>query len=100
MPPKKSDENLTRVISSIISAEDFGLLEEYAKVYYNRNLFKLPTISHTVRYILSNWIKDIRRREQSFIRKRDSNQPALNKISAGKVKHDQATWLEYSKDGY
>ena len=100
MPPKKSDENLTKVISSIISAEDFGLLEEYAKVYYNRNLLKLPTISHMVRYILSNWIKDIRRREQSLIRKRDSNQPALNKISAGKVKHDQATWLEYSKDGY
>ena len=95
MSPKKSDENLTKVISSIISAEDFGLLEEYAKVYYNRNLLKLPTISH-----MSNWIKDIRRREQSFIRKRDSNQPALNKISAGKVKHDQATWREYSKDGY
>ena len=101
MPRKKSDENLTKVISSIISAEDFGILEEYAKVYYNRNLLKLPTISHMVRYILSNWVKDIRRREQSFIRKRDLNQPAPNKLStAGKVKHDQATWLEYSKDGY
>ena len=100
MPRKKSDENLTKVISSIISPEDFGILEEYAKLFYNGNVLKLPTISHMVRYILSNWIKDIRRREQSLIRKRDSNQPALNKISAGKVKRDQATWLEYSKDGY
>ena len=50
MPRKKSDENLTKVISSIISAEDFGTLEEYAKVYYNRNLLKLPTISHGTVY--------------------------------------------------
>lgn len=70
MPRKKSDENLTKVISSIISAEDFETLKGYAKVCYNRNLLKLPTISHMVRYILSNWVKDMRRREQSFIRKR------------------------------
>jgi hypothetical protein len=91
MPRKKSDENLTKVISSIISAEDFGILEEYAKVYYNRNLLKLPTISHMVRYILSNWVKDMRRREQSFIRKRDLNQPSPKKLTiAGNAKIEAA----------
>ena len=41
MPRKKSDENLTKVISSIISPEDFGILEEYAKLFYNGNVLKL-----------------------------------------------------------
>lgn len=99
MPRKKSDENLTKVISSIISAEDFGILEEYAKVYYNRNLLKLPTISHMVRYILTNWVNETRKREQ-LNRNRDLNKPALDGLSTGKVKRDQATWLQYSKDGY
>ena len=64
MPRKKSDENLTKVISSIISAEDFEILEKYAKVYYNQNLLKLPTISHMVRYILSDWANEMRKKEQ------------------------------------
>lgn len=64
MPRKKSDENLTKVISSIISAEDFESLEKYAKVYYNMDVLKLPTISHMVRYILSNWVKHMRNVEQ------------------------------------
>ena len=99
MPRKKSDENLTKVISSIISAEDFEILEEYTKVYYNRNLLKLPTISHMVRYILTNWVNETRKREQ-LNRNRDLNKPALDGLSTGKVKRDQATWLQYSKDGY
>lgn len=100
MPRKKSDENLTKVISSILSVEDFETLEGYARVYYNRNLLKLPTISHMVRYILSNWVKDMRRREQSFIRKRDLNQPAPNKLStAGNAKIDPALWDRYLKPG-
>ena len=100
MPRKKSDENLTKVISSIVSVEDFETLEGYAKVYYNRNLLKLPTISHMVRYILSNWVKDMRRREQSFIRRRDLNQSAPNKLStAGNAKIDPALWDRYLKPG-
>ena len=30
----------------------------------------------------------------------DLNKPALNKLSTRTLKRDQATWLEYSKDGY
>ena len=99
MPRKKSDENLTKVISSIISAEDFGLLEKYAKVYYNRNLLKLPTISHMVRYILSAWANQMRKKEQ-LASNRELNKPSPNRLSTVKEKRDQASWVEYSKDGY
>jgi hypothetical protein len=99
MPRKRSDEKLTKIVSSIISAEHLEILEKYAKVYYNRNLLKLPTISHMVRYILTNWVNETRKREQ-LNRNRDLNKPALDGLSTGKVKRDQATWLQYSKDGY
>ena len=55
MPRKKSNENLTNVVSSIISSEDYGVLQKYAKIYYNYNRVKQPTISHVVRYILNKW---------------------------------------------
>ena len=97
MPRKKSDENLTKVVSSIISAEDFEILEKYTKVYYNQNLLKLPTISHMLRYILSNWAKEIRKIEQQPIRKRRLNQPAPNKLSTIKVKRDERTWIGIQK---
>ena len=99
MPRKKSDENLTKVISSIVSAEDYRILEEYAKVCYNRNLLKLPTISHMVRYILSTWANQMRKKEQ-LTRNRELNEPARNRLSTVKEKRDQARWIEYSKDGY
>jgi hypothetical protein len=90
MPRKKSAENLTKVVSSIISAEDFGTLENYARVYYTQNVLKLPTISHMVRYILSKWTKDMRKREQAYFRNRHLNQPGRNNLSITKnVKPDQ-----------
>jgi hypothetical protein len=53
-----------------------------------------------VRYILSNWVKDMRRREQCFIRKRDLNQPAPNKLSTARnAKIDPALWDRYLKPG-
>ncbi len=64
MPRKRSDENLAKVISSNISLEDFGLLERYAKLYYNHNKLKQPTISHLVRYLLNNWANRIRDKEE------------------------------------
>ena len=47
MARKKSDENLA-VISSKVSLEDYEILERYAKLYYNHNKLKQPTISHLV----------------------------------------------------
>jgi hypothetical protein len=64
MPRKKSDENLAKVISSNISLEDFDLLQRYAKLYYNHNKLKQPTISHLVRYLLNNWANQIRDKEE------------------------------------
>ena len=79
MPRKKSDEDLTKVVSSVISEEDFGTLEKYAKIYYSANLLKLPTISHMVRYILTKWTKNMRKAEQ-VNRSRDMNPPARNNL--------------------
>ena len=99
MPRKRSDENLTKVISSIISIEDFEILVKYARVYYTKNLLKLPTTSHMVRYILNNWA-DQRRKNEQLAHNSDLNKLALNKLSKRTVKRDQTTWLEFSKDGY
>jgi hypothetical protein len=65
MPKKKSDEKLAKVISSNISLDDFILLERYTKFYYNKEVLKLPTISHLVRYILNNWANGVRRKEEA-----------------------------------
>ncbi len=61
MPRRKSDENLAKVISSNISLEDFRLLERYAKLYYNHNKLKQPTISHLVRLSLEQLGKSHKR---------------------------------------
>jgi hypothetical protein len=64
MPRKKSNENLAKVVSSNISLEDYELLERYAKLYYNRNKLKQPTISHLVRHLLNGWANRIREKEE------------------------------------
>jgi hypothetical protein len=97
---KKSDENLTKVVSSIISIKDFEILEKYTKVYYNQNLLQLPTTSHMLRYMLNNWAEEIRKIERQPVSKRKLNQPAVNKLSTIKAKRDETTWMQYSKDGY
>ena len=99
MPRRKSDENLIKVVSTVISKEDFEILGKYAKVCYTENLLKLPTISHMVRYILSAWANQMRKKEQ-LASNRKLNKPAPNRLSMAKEKRDQASWVEYSKDGY
>jgi hypothetical protein len=64
MPRKKSNENLAKVVSSNISLKDFVVLQKYAKIYYNYNRLKQPTISHLVRYILNKWANQKRDNEE------------------------------------
>lgn len=64
MPRKKSEEQLGKVISSIISLEDFKLLEKYTRFYYTQGTLKQPTISHIVRHILKVWASQIRKAEE------------------------------------
>ena len=99
MPRRKSDENLTKVVSTVISPEDFEILGKYAKEWYTKNLLKLPTISHMLRYLLSAWANQMRKKEQ-LTRNRELNKAAPNRLSTEKEKREQATWEEYSKDGY
>jgi hypothetical protein len=83
MARRKSDENLTKVVSTVISAEDFEILGKYAKECYNENLLKLPTISHMVRYILSAWANQMRKKDQ-LLRNRELNQPRRNNVSTAR----------------
>lgn len=57
MPRKKSEENLAKLVCSNVSLEVFVTLQKYAKIYYNNNTLKQPTISHLVRYILNDWAR-------------------------------------------
>jgi hypothetical protein len=50
--------------------------------------------------MLNYWANEIRKMEQQPIRNRKLNQPGLNKLSTIKVKRDETTWMQYSKDGY
>ena len=80
MPRKKSSENLAKVVSSNISLEDFGVLQKYAKIYYNYNRLKQPTISHLVRYILNKWVTQRRimeeqNRKQPTMEEQNRKQP-------------------------
>ena len=73
MPRKKSGENLTKVVSTIIPKGDFGILEKYTKVYYNQNLLQLPTTSQMLRYMLGNWAEEIRKIERQPVGRRRLN---------------------------
>jgi hypothetical protein len=57
MPRKKSEENLAKLVCSNISLEVFDTLQKYAKIYYDNNSLKQPTISHLVRFILNDWAR-------------------------------------------
>ena len=47
MPRKKSGENLTKVVSTIIPKGDFEILEKYTKLnYYNQNLLQNDRLLH------------------------------------------------------
>ena len=73
MPRKKSGENLTKVVSTIIPKGDFEILEKYTKVYYNQNLLQLPTTSQMLRYMLGNWAEEIRKIERQPVGRRRLN---------------------------
>ena len=57
-------KKLEKVVSTTLSKDDFILLERYARDRYNRNWIAQPTISHMLRFIVVNWAKKIRDKEQ------------------------------------
>ena len=71
MPRKKSEENLAKLVSSNISTEVFDTLLKFTKIYYNNNTLKQPTISHLVRYILTDWARTRTGEYRKVIRSRD-----------------------------
>jgi hypothetical protein len=66
MPRKVTGEKLEKVVSTTISADEFKLLQESARNYYNRNLIVQPTTAHLLRFILKSWAKS-RKKEMDRI---------------------------------
>jgi hypothetical protein len=52
-----------KVVSTNISLEDFIFLEKYARICYNKNLLKQPTISLMLRLIIKRWVVNSRKEE-------------------------------------
>jgi hypothetical protein len=55
MPRKTSGEKLEKVVSTKISLADFMLLEKYARIRYNENKLRQPTVSRLLRTIIKGW---------------------------------------------
>lgn len=64
MPRKSLGEKLEKVVSTKISLADFFLLEKYARIRYNQNKLKQPTISHLLRKFIKAWANEKRKQEQ------------------------------------
>ena len=67
MPRKATGEKLEKVVSTKIGVADFIVLEKYARIRYNENRLKQPTISHLLRYIIKGWTIG-RRKEEAAAR--------------------------------
>ena len=63
---KKYGDKLERVISSNVSLVDFQFLERYAKIMYNDNFLRQPTISNLVRYVIKKWIITKQKEEGTY----------------------------------
>lgn len=63
MPRKSTGEKLEKVVSTKIGLADFTVLEKYARIRYNENRLKQPTISHLLRMIIRVWTNGRRKEE-------------------------------------
>jgi hypothetical protein len=63
MPRKTTGEKLERVVSTKIGLADFIVLEKYARIRYNENKLKQPTISHMLRKLIKGWADGKRKEE-------------------------------------
>ena len=73
MPRKAHGAKLEKVVSTTITLEDFNLLEKYARIRYNENKIKQPTISHLLRKIITIWANA--RRNEGVTKKSPSQTP-------------------------
>ena len=63
MPRKPIGEKLEKVVSTKIGLADFTALEKYARIRYNENKLKQPTVSHLLRAIIKGWANGRRKEE-------------------------------------
>jgi len=77
MPRKATGERLEKVVSTKIGLADFMTLEKYARIYYNKNRVKQPTISHLLRGIIRGWANG-RRKEEAELKSRTTSHTTDN----------------------
>jgi hypothetical protein len=67
MPRRPTGEKLDKVISTKIPFSDLQLLEEYARLEYNRRHIPQPTISMLLRLIIARWAESVEKKKTSQI---------------------------------
>ena len=77
MPRKAHGAKLEKVVSTTITLEDFNLLEKYARIRYNENKIKQPTISHLVRYLITRWANGRRNEELTKMSPSQNSGPTI-----------------------
>jgi hypothetical protein len=65
MPKKVTGEQLKKVVSTKLSEDDFNMLLQHAKIYYNKNRILQPTISHMLRKVVKIWIYSTRKKQNN-----------------------------------
>jgi hypothetical protein len=77
MPRKATGEKLEKVVSTKIGLADFIVLEKYARIRYNENRLKQPTISHLLRKLIKLWADGRRKEEVAGPSRSNNTQPTL-----------------------
>ena len=67
MPRRSLGEKLEKVVSTKISRADFMVLEKYARIRYNENRLRQPTVSRLLRVIIKTWAKGRREEEEKAV---------------------------------
>jgi predicted transcriptional regulator len=63
MPRKNTGQKLEKVVSTKIALADFIVLEKYARIRYNENKLRQPTVSRLLRVIIKSWANGRREEE-------------------------------------
>jgi uncharacterized protein (UPF0305 family) len=90
MPRRSLGEKLEKVVSTKISHADFMVLEKYARIRYNENRLRQPTVSRLLRVIIKTWTK--RRREEE---EKAASHTQTNSIQKTPQKYEQSGNFSY-----
>jgi hypothetical protein len=76
---RKAAENLEKIVSTKLSAEDYQFLQKYAKGAYDAEAIELPTVSHALRLL-------VKERRTASLRKQQSQPPVGQNVNQDKLR--------------